>query len=85
MDLQTKVQLQIYLKLFYSRRWFILSFVSLVFLGAIIFLENERPMFESSSTLLIDKTIGQGSSPDLFTSTVGLQTELENHMEHLKS
>jgi tyrosine-protein kinase Etk/Wzc len=86
MDIQTKVQLQIYLRLFYSKRWFILSFVLIVLLGTILYLENVRPKYESFTTILIDKSVGGvGSQADLFSSSMGLQTELENHMEHLRS
>jgi tyrosine-protein kinase Etk/Wzc len=87
MDLQTKVQVQLYLRLFYSKRWFILSFVSIVLLGTILFLENEREKFRSSTTILIDKSNSStsGLRQDIFTSSMGLQTELQNHIEHLKS
>lgn len=85
MDLQTKVQLQLYLRLFYSKRWFILSFVSIVLLGTILFLENEREKFQSTTTMLIDKSEGSVAGQDLFSSSVGLQTEIQNHIEHLKS
>ena len=84
MDLQTKVQVQNYLKLFYSKRWFILVIVSLSLGLSILYLALSRKEFKSTSTILIEKN-NNGSSAIDFMATQGFQTALDNHIEHLKS
>ena len=86
MDIQTKAQLQNYLKLFYSKRYFISSFVILVTIVAFVFLKYERKEYKSYATLLIDQSKSSTSSMnELFTANSGFQNLLENHIEHIKS
>jgi capsular exopolysaccharide synthesis family protein len=84
LDLQTKVQVQNYLKLFYSKRWFILITVALGIGLAILYLSLTKNEFKSTSTILIEKNTN-GSSPIDFMATQGFQTTLDNHIEHLRS
>ena len=84
MDLQTKVQVQNYLKLFYSKRWFILVTVALSLGASVLYLTLTKKEFKSTSTILIEKNNNASSAID-FMATQGFQTALDNHIEHLKS
>ena len=84
MDVKNKIQFQNYLKLFYSKRWLILSFSFFGLLLSLLYLNFTRSEYVSSSTLIIDKNeSGAVISDPLFSSS--FETELQNHIEHLRS
>ena len=85
MDIQTKLQIQTYLKIFYSKRWYIVVIVALSIISSVIYLKFERKIYKSTATILIDKSINQANKSDLFATSSGFEGGLSNHIEHIKS
>lgn len=85
MDLNKKMLLQKYIRLFYSKRWMVIAIVILSVMSAVIFLQNARREYETFTTLMVDKAENGMSSQDIFSPVSSFQSVLQNHIDYIQS
>ena len=82
---EQRVQLSEYFRVLFRGRWIIfLSFLTVVSLTAYL-THNMRPMFEASTTILVDQKSGLERTIFELPGTLNIQTEIANQVEVLKS